>query len=65
MEMGLSVQKVIIGGDRGGVVLDAGEQRELPNNKEAHRWVVKERDRGRYEMGVGWGGRRALLKENP
>lgn len=64
MEMGLSVQKVIIGGDRGGVVLDAGEQREL-SNKEAHRWVVKERDRDRYEIGVGWGGRRALLKENP
>ena len=33
MEMGLSVQKVIIGGDRIGVVLDAGEQRELPKTR--------------------------------
>lgn len=65
MEMGLSVQKVIIGGDRRGVVLDAGEQRELPKNQEAHRQVVKERDRDRYEMELGWGGRRDLLKENP
>ena len=32
MEMGLSVQKVVIGGDGRGVVLDAGEQRELPNH---------------------------------
>lgn len=65
MEMGLSVQKVVIGGDGRGVVLDAGEQRELPNHQEAHRWVVKERDRDRYEMEQGWGGRRALLKESP